>query len=111
MNLSNDTAIAIMQAAQPDTQGKADAVTSAAQLKQDARLDAATQDFEAMFVAQMLQPMFADIKVNDMFGGGKGEEIFRGFMIQEYGKIIAETGQLGIADAVKRQLLETQSQQ
>ncbi|MEM6812217.1 MAG: rod-binding protein [Pseudomonadota bacterium] len=108
MNLTNDTSLALMQATQGDASAKADKAKNAAALKQEAALDRAAQEFEAMFMAQMLKPMFEGLEVDKTFGGGKGEEIFRGFMIQEYGKIIAETGQLGIADAVKEELIRMQ---
>ena len=75
------------------------------------KIEAAAKEFEAMFVAEMLKPMFDGIEVNETFGGGKTEEIFNGFMREEYGKMIAETGQFGIADQVKQQLIELQGRQ
>lgn len=109
MDFSNDTSLALMQAANAKASGKAAEATQAVKDKNDARIEAAARDFEALFVAQMLKPMFEGIEVNNRFGGGKGEEIFRSFMIDEYGKMIAETGQLGIADAIKQQLIQMQS--
>ena len=73
------------------------------------RIDETAKDFEAMFVTEMLRPMFEDIKPDETFGGGKGEEVFSGFMIEEYGKSFAAAGNLGIADLVKAQLIEMQS--
>ena len=43
--------------------------------------------------------------------GGKGEEIFHGMMIQEYGKLMSKNDAVGIADSVKRQLIEIQGLQ
>jgi Rod binding domain-containing protein len=51
--------------------------------------DAVAQDFESMFLSQMLQPMFSTVDVDDTFGGGRGEEVMRGFLLQEYGKAMA----------------------
>ena len=110
MTITSDTSLAIMQAAQPQDKAATAKLMSAAKSKEEMRLDIAAQDFEAMFVAQMLKPMFEGLEVDGMFGGGKGEEVFRGFLIQEYGKIIAERGELGIADALKAQLIEMQGQ-
>jgi Rod binding domain-containing protein len=59
----------------------------------------------------MMKPMFEGIKPDKEFGGGKGEEIFQGMMLDQYGKIMAERGGLGIADAVKAELLRIQAQQ
>lgn len=73
------------------------------------KINAAAQDFEAMFLSEMLKPMFESVKVDETFGGGKGEEIFGGFLRDEYAKIYAGTGSLGIADLVKQQLIDMQS--
>ena len=59
-------------------------------------------------MTEMLKPMFAELKPDPRFGGGKGEEIFSGMMLQEYGKMMAETRSLGIADAVKAELIRMQ---
>jgi len=71
-------------------------------------IDAAAQDFESMFATQMLQPMFETVPVNGLFGGGHGEEVMRTFMLQEYGKLVAKSGLLGIASQVKAEMLRAQ---
>ncbi len=75
-----------------------------------ARIDETAREFEAMFVTEMLRPMFEGVKVNEMFGGGKGEEVFGSMLLDEYGKNMAAQGTLGIADLVKEQLIEMQSE-
>ena len=65
-------------------------------------------EFEAVYLAQMLQPMFDDLKAEEPFGGGFGEDVWRSQQVQEYGKAIAESGGVGIADAIARQLIEAQ---
>lgn len=72
--------------------------------------DEVSKDFEAMFITEMMKPMFAEIKPDKNFGGGKGEEVFSGMMLQEYGKMMAETGQLGIANSVKQELIRMQTE-
>ncbi len=74
------------------------------------KINAAAEDFEAQFTTSMLQPMFEDIQVDPMFGGGKGEEMFRGLILGEYGKLMARTGQLGVADMVRHQMLQIQEE-
>ena len=74
-----------------------------------AKIDETARDFEAMFMTEMLRPMFEGLKVDETFGGGKGEEIFQGMMLDEYGKNMALQGSLGIADLVREQLIEMQS--
>ena len=71
-------------------------------------IDKAARDFEAMFATQLLQPMFEGIAVDPMFGGGHGEEAMRSFLLQEYGKQIAQSGRLGIAAQVKAEMLRAQ---
>lgn len=68
-------------------------------------------EFEAVYLAQMLQPMFDDLKAEEPFGGGFGEDVWRSQQVQEYGKAIAESGGVGIADAVARQLIQAQEAQ
>ncbi|MDX2028025.1 MAG: rod-binding protein [Alphaproteobacteria bacterium] len=73
-------------------------------------VDRAAQDFEAMFMTQMLQPMFDGLGNDPMFGGGHGEKVMRTFLLQEYGKIIAKGGHLGLADVVKKEMIKAQGQ-
>jgi Rod binding domain-containing protein len=75
-----------------------------------ADIDKTSQDFESMFMTQMLQPMFEGLGADPTFGGGHGEEIMRSFMIEEYGKIIGKKGLLGISTAVKTEMIRAQAQ-
>lgn len=73
--------------------------------------DKVAKDFEAMFLQQMLQPMFAGLKGSaGPFGGGHGEDAFSSMMVDEYGKIIANRGGIGVAEMVRREILKTQEQ-
>ncbi len=74
-----------------------------------AAIDETARDFEAMFMTEMLKPMFEGIQPDETFGGGKGEEVFNSLMLDEYGKTMASTGTVGIAELVKQQLIEMQS--
>ena len=69
------------------------------------------QEFEALFLSEMLAPVFESIDTAGPFGGGQGEEIYRSMMVQEYGKAIARSGGVGIADAVQREILKMQEKQ
>ncbi|MEE8549613.1 MAG: rod-binding protein [Alphaproteobacteria bacterium] len=68
----------------------------------------AAEDFEAFFLAQFIDRMFADLPTDGMFGGGQGEKVFRSLLSQEYGKVMARTGGVGIADSVYREILKHQ---
>ncbi len=72
---------------------------------------AAAEEFEAVFLSQMLEPMFKGIETDGMFGGGSSEKIYQSVMLQEYGKALARSGGVGIADAVEREILRLQEVQ
>lgn len=77
----------------------------------DAQIEKVAKEFESVFIAQMLAPMFDSVEVDETFGGGTGEEMYRSLMVEEYGKLIAKTGGIGIADQVKAELLRLQEMQ
>lgn len=72
-------------------------------------VDKAAKDFESMFMSQMLQPMFEGMSNDPIFGGGHGEQVMRTFLVQEYGKIAAQGGHLGIAAEVKNEMIKAQA--
>ncbi len=66
--------------------------------------------FEAMIIGVMLEPMFAGIKTDGPFGGGSSETVFKSMLIQEYAKSISNSGGIGVADSVYKQMLKLQEQ-
>ena len=66
------------------------------------------EDFEAVFLGQMLQPMFQNIDAAKPFGGSHSEKMWRTMQVEEYGKAIAKSGGIGIADAVFREIIKAQ---
>jgi peptidoglycan hydrolase FlgJ len=100
------TALARLQAGSPPaTRG----TTGAAAGQETARR--AAQEFEALFLAEMLSPVFESVDTDGLFGGGEGEKIFRSLMVQEYGKAVASAGGVGIAAAVQSEILRMQENQ
>ena len=73
-----------------------------------AKADAASKEYESVFISQFLGSMFSGIKTDEMTGGGQGEEMFRSLMIDQYGKSMEQRGGIGLAAAVQRQLLKQQ---
>lgn len=71
-------------------------------------IDAAARDFEAVFISQMFEQMWAGVKTDGPGGGGSGEAIFRSLMIQDIGRQLANQGGIGLADSVKREMLAMQ---
>lgn len=72
------------------------------------KLRETAQDFEAVFLSQMMKPMFEGLSAEGPFGGGPGEDMWRSLMVDEYGKSIAKSGGIGIADAVMGEMLRMQ---
>lgn len=68
----------------------------------------AVQEFEAFFISQTFEQMYATVPVNETFGGGNAEKIFRSMMIDEYGKMTAKAGGIGLTDQIMTQLLQQQ---
>jgi len=77
--------------------------------KTESKTDVAARDFEAVFISQMLAHMFDGIETNEMFGGGASEKIYKSMMVEEYGKIISQSGGIGVSDSIKSQLIAMQA--
>ena len=105
----NATGALFAARAQAGTAGAAshDALARGAQTPE--QIETIAEDFEAMFLAQMLAPVFSSIKTDGPFGGGEGEDAFRTILHDHYAKAIAERGGIGIAEQVKTGLLKLQA--
>ena len=66
----------------------------------------AAEDFEAVFLSQLLGGMMQGLAPDGPLGGG--DDPFAAMLSGEYGKLIARGGGIGVADAVMRQLLRAQ---
>ena len=73
-----------------------------------AQINQASKDFESMFISQMVEQMFGDSQGSEAFGNSDTGEVYKSMMMDEYGKQIAKAGGIGIADYVKRELLQLQ---
>lgn len=64
----------------------------------------AAQQFEAILLRQMLaSARSTDFGGNDLFGG-EGEETFREMRDARFAEVTAQSGQLGFATAIEKQL-------
>lgn len=98
--------------AQAQEQSKA-ATTKSFQSEVDGNLADKTRqaavEFEGVTIGELLQPMFDTIDTSEgMFGGGAAETQFRSLQVLEMGKQIANSGGIGIADSVYKQMLKMQ---
>lgn len=72
------------------------------------KIDQVSHDFEAEYISQMLGTMFSTVDSKDSLGGSDEEEQYKSLLIDQYGKIIARNGGIGVADQVKREMLKLQ---
>jgi Rod binding domain-containing protein len=73
-----------------------------------AEAERVAKQFEAMFVGQMLAPMFAGLSTDGLGGGGSGEAAFRPMLIDKYAEALTKQGGFGISDAVLKEILHMQ---
>lgn len=68
----------------------------------------AAEEFESVFLSEMLGPMFEGLQTDGLGGGGMGEEIFRPMLVQRYAEAISRAGGVGIAESVIQEMLRIQ---
>ena len=54
-------------------------------IKTEEQARKAGEEFESMFLGQMLSHMFSGIETNEMFGGGHGETMMRSMLVSQEG--------------------------
>ncbi|MEO1399104.1 MAG: rod-binding protein, partial [Pseudomonadota bacterium] len=68
----------------------------------------AAEGFEAVFLNQFVGSMFEGIKTDGLFGGGQGEKMWQGLLVQHISDAFAQRGGIGIADMVAREILKAE---
>lgn len=66
------------------------------------------EEYEGIFLSNLMETMFANLETDGPFGGGQAEKMYQSMMVQEYGSAISKNGGVGIADAIARDLLALQ---
>jgi len=100
----------MINAAAFSTSSISSAITGNLSPQQIEQTKAAAQDFEAVFLSEMMSHMFKGIGTDPLFGGGAGEDIFRGMLVQEYGKQMAKSHSIGISDQLQKVMIQMQQQ-
>ncbi len=72
------------------------------------QMDAAAKEFEAQFIAQMMSTMFSTVDKEESLAGSDAEDMYQSLLQDEYGKIVARTGGIGVADLVKQIMIQQQ---
>jgi flagellar protein FlgJ len=83
-------------------------VKSADSIENKDSINAAAKDLEAVFLSQMLSPIFENMGTDPLFGGGHAEQVYRGMIVQEYGKSMAENGGIGLQKYIANQIAQYQ---
>ena len=91
-----------------DVMAQRKAMPNVADVKTREQAKQVAQQFERMFISEMLGPMFAGIETDGPFGGGNAEATFRPMLIDQYADSIAKSGGVGIADKVMKEILKMQ---
>ncbi|MCF8878491.1 rod-binding protein [Hyphobacterium sp. SN044] len=78
------------------------------QVANEAEARQVAEEFEAFFLSQILEQMFTGVGENNPFGGGSGEQAFRGLLNEEYAKVMARAGGLGLSDNLTTEILRYQ---
>jgi Rod binding domain-containing protein len=100
----------MVQAARAEAMAEAKRAEAMKTIENYDKIEQAAQEFEAVFLSEMLKPMFEQIKTDPMFGGGQGEDVFSGMLVQEYANIMSQAGGIGLAEHVKDELIRIQEQ-
>lgn len=85
----------------------APAGAQARQARTPDQLRATAEDFESVFLAQVLEAMMGET-TQSSFGGGPGEAAFSSMLNEEYAKVITRVGGIGLADSLAREMLRYQ---
>ncbi len=70
----------------------------------DTKLREASDDFEAIFIEQMLKTMRKTSLESDFIKKSEGEKIFRSMLDEHYAILSAKSGRLGLGEMIYQQL-------
>lgn len=90
----------------PDPLARAAAKTPS-QARDEAKLQEACQQFETLFLNQMLTQMRKTVGKSDFLGGGQSEEMFTSMLDEERAKAWSQDGGVGLAHILFQQMKET----
>ncbi|WP_319413472.1 rod-binding protein [uncultured Cohaesibacter sp.] len=78
-----------------------------ANLSLEERARQSAQEFESVFLSQMLSTMFEGVG-DDEFGDSYAQDTYRSLLTETYADEITKAGGIGIADSVMRELINMQ---
>ncbi|MBL1421450.1 MAG: rod-binding protein [Alphaproteobacteria bacterium] len=72
------------------------------------KIDKTAEEFEAVFISNMLEQMFSGIELEEPFGGGQSEDIYRSMLISKYAENMSAGDGIGIASQLKDSMYKMQ---
>jgi peptidoglycan hydrolase FlgJ len=99
-------ALSLLSTTVDPTQGAQ--ATSAAELAKRGQVHKTAQNFEASFLTSMFETMFQAVPTDSAFGGGPGEDMWKGFLAEAMAKQTAQHGGIGVARSVEKEMLKLQ---
>ena len=73
-------------------------------ISDDEKVREMANDFEAIFIQQMLKTMRNTSVNTEIFKKSEGEKVFQSLLDEQYAKVSAKSGRLGLGDMIYRQL-------
>ena len=73
-------------------------------VSEDTKLREAANEFEAIFIQQMLKSMRKTSLDSNLLPKSEGEKIFRSMLDEQYAKLSAKSGSLGLGHMIYQQL-------
>ena len=92
----------------PPATAQAATKPAAPAIDRNSRAYKAAQDFESVFLGQMVAQMYTGLDAKGTFGGGFAEQTYRSLLNQEIGRQMSAGGGVGLADAVYAEMVKLQ---
>lgn len=86
----------------------ASALVPASQALGPERIKAVSQEFESVFLSNMMEEMFSGVEEDGPFDSGPGSNAWRSLRTEEFARSIAAAGGIGLAEHVQRHLIGLQ---
>ncbi|MEP3278096.1 MAG: rod-binding protein [Stappiaceae bacterium] len=103
-----DAASSLLQAQSSYNQARLEQSTSRLSAETLDKIDAKAQEFESVFLQEMFSTMFTGLDEGGTYGNGPGADAWQSMLVEQYAKGVSESGGIGIAAAVKRELIALQ---
>ena len=87
-----------------DTVKDTENTSNSNEIDKNSKLYEVSQEFEAIFIKQMLNVMRETVNKSGLIDGGMAEEIFEDMLYDEYALKMSQTAQFGLADSIYKQL-------